>query len=485
MDRFAIIAVVLIAFIVLYLRNLKSKTQEEKYEGIIAVYVVTCCFTRFFLPLYVYDEEQQYGSFGNSIMLWPYMLFILYLIWVVKVKQKGFITMPNKILVGAFLVFTIYNFTNPNNSVVGSSMIALFFLCTLLIFYYLLSNAFTAKTLVNGIYKGFAFTIILQAILCVCYPILGMKFVTDVFVSGAALRGEVGGRFETVGTFAHPNALGVYCSYIFMFFLGCVMGNYQRKKSWCFLALSIFATAMSGSRSALASSLVGTVVLITFYVFRKYHLLNPKIFFRGVLPVMVVGVILAAGPLRQLFEDSTNLNDMAVYRMMHYYCAFEIVQDNPLLGVGINGHLYSLLNNTSLVDFEAVFDTSEMWQPEEFMFHNPVHNIWLILLAELGIIGFLPILVFVIYYFASFKRRIRNSKNKYFHIVACTGMGIMCALLTQGNSDWNPLSQQQLIISLMFLAFSLNKRFMSDQYGDEMDILPPPPEKKYDDPQSA
>ena len=169
---------------------------------------------------------------------------------------------------------------------------------------------------------------------------------------------------------------------------------------------------------------------------------------------------------------------MAVYRMMHYYCAFEIVQDNPLLGVGINGHLYSLLNNTSLVDFEAIFDTSEMWQPEEFMFHNPVHNIWLILLAELGIIGFLPILAFVIYYFASFKRRIRKSKNKYFHIVACTGMGIMCALLTQGNSDWNPLSQQQLIISLMFLAFSLNKRFMSDQYGDEMDILPPPPDTK-------
>ena len=90
MDRFAIIAVVLIAFIVLYLRNLKSKTQEEKYEGIIAVYMVTCCFTRFFLPLYVYDEEQQYGSFGNSIMLLPYMLFILYLIWVVKVHHLQF-----------------------------------------------------------------------------------------------------------------------------------------------------------------------------------------------------------------------------------------------------------------------------------------------------------------------------------------------------------------------------------------------------------
>ncbi len=166
---------------------------------------------------------------------------------------------------------------------------------------------------------------------------------------------------------------------------------------------------------------------------------------------------------------------MAVYRMMHYYCAGEIIQDHPLVGVGINAHLNYLLTNTSIVDFEAIFDTTDMWEPEEFMLHNPVHNIWLILLSELGIIGFLPILTFVIYYIASFKRRIRIAKNKYFHIIACTGLGIMCTLLVQGNSDWNPLTQQQLIISLMFFTLSLNKRFMAENYyndADNMNILP-------------
>ena len=475
MDRLAIIAVTLVAFIFLHLRNLKNKTQEERCEGIIAIYTFTCCFSKLFFPVYTFNEEQQFGSFGPSIMIWPFFLFCFYLLWHIKVKQKGFVSAPNKIVVFTFLTYTLYTLLNPNNGVLGSSVIALFFFGAVLIFYYLLANAFSCKTLVRGIYQGLAFSIALEAFLCVLFPILNMEFITKVFVADAQLRGEAGGRFETVGTFAHPNAFGVYASYVYMFFLGCVIVNFKRKQSYIFLALSLFATGLSGSRSALASSLVGTVALIIFYVFRRYSLINPKVLFRGVIPVLIIGVVLVLGPLNQLFEDAENLDSMAVYRMMHYYCAGEIVQDHPFVGVGINAHLNYLLDNTSMVDFEAIFDTTDMWEPEEFMLHNPVHNIWLILLSELGIIGFLPVLAFVIYYFASFKRHIRISKNKYFHIIACTGLGIMCTLLVQGNSDWNPLTQQQLIISLMFFSLSLNRRFMAESNeNDNMNVLPQP-----------
>ncbi|MDO4510445.1 MAG: O-antigen ligase family protein [Bacteroidales bacterium] len=481
MDRLAIIVVLLIAFIILHMRNLKRKSEEEKCEGVIAFYIFSCCFTKLYLPLITVDEEQHYGSFGQSLVIWPYLLFCIYLLWTIKRKYGGLLSKPKKQLVACFLIFAGFNLANPNNAMVSSTMLAVFFLATLFLFLFLLGNAFSLKTLVRGIYKGLALTICLQAVLCIMFPILGMKFITKVFVEGAGLRGEVGGRFETVGTFAHPNGLGVYGSYVFMFFLGCVMANFQRRKSAVLLAVCVFVTGLSGSRSALASAMVGAVALSIFYVLRRYSLLNPKVLLRGVLPVLIVGVVLAMGPLKQLFADADNLEEMATYRLMHYYCAGEIVGDHPLIGVGLNCHLHYLLHNTSLVDFEAIFDTSEMWEPEEFMFRNPVHNIWLILLAEMGIIGFLPILGFVIYYFATFKRRIRKAQNRYYHIVACTGLGIMCALLVQGNSDWNPLSQQQLIISLMFLCFSLNRRFMSDQYGDEMDILQQPATPNEDD----
>lgn len=470
MDRLAIIVVALIAFIILHLRNFKSKTQEEKCEGVIAFYIFTCCFSRLYLPLITYDAEQQYGSLGNSITIWPYFLFSIYLLWHIKIKKGGFTSKPNKIVIGVFLAYTAFTMLNPYNSVVGSSVIAIFFLGTLLIFYYLLANAFSGNTIVRGIYKGVAFTICLQAILCVLYPLLGMEFIIKVFDADAALRGgESEARLQTVGTFGHPNALGVYASYIFMFFLSCVLTKYKFRKSMALLAVSFIVTVFSGSRSALVSSLAGTVVLVIFYLFRRYSLLNPKIFVRGVLPLLIVGIVLAIGPLRQFFDNAENLDDMATARLMHYYCAGEIVQAHPFFGVGLNGHLYYLLNNTSLVDFEQLFDTTNMWQPEEFLFHNPVHNIWLILLAELGIIGFLPILGFVIYYFASFKKRIKRSSNIYYHIMACTGLGIMCTFLVQGNSDWNPLSQQPLIISMMFLCFSLSTRLMQEHSSVETD----------------
>ena len=171
MDRLAIIAVTLVAFIILHLRNLKSKTQEERCEGMIAIYTFTCCFSKLYIPLYTFNAEQHFGSFGSSIMIWTFFLFCIYLLWHIKVKQNGFISPPNKIVVFTFLAYTLYTLLNPNNSVVGSSMIAIFFFGALLIFYYLLANAFSCKTLVRGIYQGLAVTIALQAFLCVLFAI--------------------------------------------------------------------------------------------------------------------------------------------------------------------------------------------------------------------------------------------------------------------------------------------------------------------------
>ena len=114
--------------------------------------------------------------------------------------------------------------------------------------------------------------------------------------------------------------------------------------------------------------------------------------------------------------------------------------------------------------FEQVFDMTDIWQPEEFMFTNPIHNIWIIMVDELGIIGFLPILGFVIWYIATFKRRTRLSQNRYYNIVNISGLGIFCCLLVQGNSDWAPLTPQVLNLSLMFLALSLNKHYSEEEH---------------------
>ena len=100
------------------------------------------------------------------------------------------------------------------------------------------------------------------------------------------------------------------------------------------------------------------------------------------------------------------------------------------------------------------------------MFTNPIHNIWIILIDELGLIGFLPILAFVFWYIATFKRRTRQSRNRYYNILNISGLGVICCWLVQGNSDWAPLTPQVLSLSLMFVALSLNRHYAAEEHPE-------------------
>ena len=147
---------------------------------------------------------------------------------------------------------------------------------------------------------------------------------------------------------------------------------------------------------------------------------------------------------------------------MHYYCGYEIFMDHPIVGVSMNNHLFYLTENTSAAIFEQVFDMTNIWRPEEYFFMTPIHNIWIIMIVELGLLGYLPIMGFVIYYIATFKRRTQLSANRYYNIINITALGIVCCLLIQGSSDWAPLSPQVLNISLMFIALSLNRHYRAE-----------------------
>ena len=100
------------------------------------------------------------------------------------------------------------------------------------------------------------------------------------------------------------------------------------------------------------------------------------------------------------------------------------------------------------------------------MFSNPIHNIWIILIDELGILGFLPILCFVVWYIATFKLRTRRSRNRYYNILNMSGLGVICCWLVQGNTDWAPLTPQVLSLSLMFIALSLNRHYAAEEHPE-------------------
>lgn len=463
MDRALIFATLGFALVFFLAREGNRLTKGRLYEIIIAIYTFSCCFARLYLPVLKGDVDST-GSFGNSLSIWPFYALSILLIWIVARGKHWRIRRPNLWLFFIFMGYAAFTLLNPYNLARRQSLAEVFYLLSFAVFMYLFANSFSVKTAVRGIYMGLAVTVILHFILSICYPVLGMENVVKIFDTEAATRSEE--RVGAVGTMGHPNVLGTYASYYFCFFVGCFVTAYKRRESAILAGMSFIVIILSASRSALLASAVSMVGIVLFYVYRRYKLLSIQSIIKGFIPFGIFIALLLTGPLSFLFSDLEDLDEMTTSRLMHYYCGYEIFQDHPLVGVGLNTHLEYLVENSSAIMFEQVFDAADIWQPEEFMFNNPIHNIWIILIVELGLIGFIPIFCFVFWYIATFKRRTRLSKNRYYNILNISGLSVIFCWLIQGNSDWAPLTPQVLSLSLMFVALSLNVHYAAEVHPE-------------------
>ena len=461
MDRALIFVTLGFALFFFIAREGSRMTRGRWHEIIIALYIFSCSFARLFLPVYKAGGDPS-GSFGDSLSAWSFHAVALLLIWLIARVKRWHIRRPKLMLALVFLVYAGYTFLNPYNISRLQTAMAVFYLLSFAVFMYLFTNTFTVKTVVNGIYMGLMITVVLHFVLSLLYPVLNMEMAVKLFDQEASTRSD--DRIGAVGTMGHPNVLGTYASYYFTFFAGCFVTAYKRRQSAILAGLAFIVIILSASRSALLAAVLAVVAIVVFYVYRRYKLLSFQSFLKGVIPLGLFIAFLLTGPLNFLFSDIENLDEMTTARLLHYYCGYEIFEDHPLVGVGLNAHLAYLVENGSAVMFEQVFDMTDIWQPEEFMFTNPIHNIWIILVDELGIIGFIPILCFVMWYIATFKRRTRQSQNRYYNILNIAGLGIMCCLLVQGNSDWAPLTPQVLNLSLMFIALSLNQHYSEEEH---------------------
>lgn len=437
------------------------------YEIFIAVYVFACCFTRLYVPVYKYATDTP-GTFGASMSIWPFYAMSVLLLWIIARIKHWRIRRPKLLIIGIFAVYAAATILNPYNISRPQTVIAVFYLCSFAVFMYLFTNCFNVRNVVNGIYMGLSMTVVLHLFLAICYPVMGMEFAIKLFDVDAATRAN--DRIGANGTFSHPNVLGTYASYYFMFFAACFLTAYKRRQSAVFAGMSVLVIVLSTSRSSLLAVAVSLVAVVVLYVFRRYRLLSFQSVLKGIIPLAIIIALLLYGPLSFLFSDLENLDEMATSRLLHYYCGYEIFMDHPLIGVGLNSHLVYLMENGSAVMFEQVFDMTDIWQPEEFMFTNPIHNIWIILIDELGLVGALPIIVSVFYYIFTFKRRTRQSRNRYYNILNITGLGVACCWLVQGNSDWAPLTPQVLNLSLMFVALSLNRHYPAEEHDEFVSV---------------
>lgn len=430
---FIIFAVLL--YTVKIIANTRHLTFDKWCEIFISFFIFTNCLS-FGLPLIELNSLYVDGALGTKFRLEVFMIITpIFFVVMARRAQWKFIAIPWYVIFG-IVFFCALNLLNPNNMAVGSTAIAMAEILCYLIFLYIICSCVPAEVIMRGLYEGFVYTTILQALLAICYPIMGINQVVELFREGVSIRALE--RPGAPGTFSHPNVLGGYMAYIFTFFAACFLTGYRKRKSLFYTLASFFVLIFTFSRSAWLAAICAFVVMILLYITRNGVLFSIKNIFTRILPLLIVitGIFFLT-PLKDSIIGS-NMDEMMVARIMHYYCGYETISEHPIIGVGLNAHLEYVRTHIDPRIF-AFFDQLA-WNPEEFLFTNPIHNIHLIFLAELGLVGFLPILYFIIYKFRKIKGILRDNTSVEYRSLELFCIGLLCCLLIHGMSDWAPLN---------------------------------------------
>lgn len=196
-------------------------------------------------------------------------------------------------------------------------------------------------------------------------------FVGEISVFYDVIYGDslFGNRYG--GIYGHPNGLGSVLELAIPFLI--FIAYYFKNNKYIF-QLATFATTcafpclyFSGSRGAMMAVGSQIVVLVAIYCFRKYKIKSWKPYVCGIGTMIVVGIIVFASAYERSYDSE---------RILLWISSMKMFLDYPIFGVGFG--------NWS--DYYKVAYVSSL--ANEPNLPHP-HNLYLYLLAETGIIGFI------------------------------------------------------------------------------------------------
>jgi O-antigen ligase len=149
------------------------------------------------------------------------------------------------------------------------------------------------------------------------------------------------------------------------------------------------------SRSAIAIFLIGGIVFFGTLIFSKALIIEKikllKIFIVTILIFISLGFAFGS---EIVFRTSSILSDQSLSQRFFYNeIALNQIASSPILGVGIGNFI---------IDFHARYSGVAVWQ------YQPAHNLFLLIASEIGILGALLLIIFIV---QNLYRLIRNKFN--------------------------------------------------------------------------
>lgn len=251
-------------------------------------------------------------------------------------------------------------------------------------------------------------------------------------IANATIHGQL--VLRPYGTFPHPNVFAGYLVIALLFFfvwIWKVAEKWQKILSFIIFIFGSLVLFLTLSRVAI----VVFIVLVFVYLLTKLH--KQRIWILFGICILLFGILLSNPLLGGRFFDIRGYVESITIRDMLLMSSWWMFVAHPLLGVGLGNFLPSLPS----------------YLPHNLLFGllQPVHNIFLLILAETGIFGF------IIFPFILYKAFLSAWDNKasYLSQFALLSFGAICFI---GMTDhyFLTLQQGQLLLALVLgLCFSV------------------------------
>jgi hypothetical protein len=256
-------------------------------------------------------------------------------------------------------------------------------------------------------------------------------------IANASINGQL--FLRPYATFSHPNVLAGFLV-LSMLFLFLFSFKNQRLKIFVFLGSFLGTAALLAtlSRTAILLWLAYLIVLFGLWVFEKYkkRKFNSQQLTLSMLvfAAITILVILQNNFILQRFLTTRLSDESLIQRQELVTESLNMFWKSPVLGIGVNNYF----NNLNIVSSK-----------ENTFLIQPVHNIFLLTLAEMGLIGFCFMLLIFIKSCVTALNKKQIRKYLLMAIFAIIFLGMF-------DHYFLTLQQGQLLFALV-IGFSLSK----------------------------
>lgn len=236
------------------------------------------------------------------------------------------------------------------------------------------------------------------------------------------------------GDYINLNSIGSFFVIIISLLFGYLIPIKNKKmKFYLVLLISIYISGLliTNSRAAILSTIISSLFIVYFY--------NKKIFYRTIFVFSISIPFLFISPLNKYIDLYLRIDRLTSGRNWIWDTVFNVIKNNPILGVGPAGTKYEMYKNIPFM-LGTHAEKFILFHYNEIEFGH-AHNFYLFFFSDMGILGLITSLmlpyVFIWMGFQTMKKFKGFSNEYYWLTVGITAAGI--GLFIRGFFEWGNL----------------------------------------------